>query len=185
MHNEPTFSPTETAPIPDPLAPSQTGTGNKPSRVPMLLWGILSLVIQLSIGYKFGLLPLAIGLLAIYTVVCLYGNHKLATLGKSLGYVVRSDADLARCRTEVSFNMKAAYILMITVWPLLISSLILQQWLALIALLGVNFILTPIVTATEKKFKAMPVESADPTLATRFQTMLTQWQEPRFRLEDV
>jgi hypothetical protein len=185
MHNEPSLSPTEAAPIPDLLTPPKTGTINKPSRLPMLMWGILSLIAQLTIGYKFGLLPLAIGLLAIYTVVCLYGNHKLATLGKALGYVVRSDNDLARCRAEVNFNMKAAYILMITVWPLLISSLVLQQWLALIALLAVNFILTPIVTATEKKFKAMAVESADPTLATRFQTILTQWQEPRFRLENM
>jgi len=146
----------------------------------MALWGIVFLGIILLLRSVIGLLPATVIVLTFYLLISSFVTLRIYLLGKKLQFTVRSQDDLALIRPAVSLNMKAAYLMMITIWPLFIVALLLGEMRSFFLLMVVNFIIWPFAVMVEKRFKNMKVESDDPEVAAGYEAILAIWKEPRF-----
>jgi len=167
------------SPFDSPVAP-QPSTSSKFGYLWMLLWAVAVFGVLLLLRSVVGLLPVTIVVLAIYLLISSCVTLRIYLLGRKLHFTVHSQDDLALMRPAVSMNMKAAYVMMVTVWPLFIAALVTGETACFFLLMVVNFMIWPFAVMVEKRFKNMPVESDDPEVAAGYEAMLAMWKEPRF-----
>lgn len=148
----------------------------------MFAWGVLAFALLMLLSRFVDLLFFGLLAIAIYVVIAIYTTFLISSLGKKLQFCVRSHDDLQQIRRVVDLNMKFAYLFMSLMYAFMAAFLVTRNFLCLILLSVVSLTMSPFLLRVESKFKAMKVESEDPSVAATFDAIIAAWKEPKFGL---
>ncbi|MEW6758779.1 MAG: hypothetical protein AB1347_11210 [Acidobacteriota bacterium] len=130
---------------------------------------------------------------AVATGVGLAGGMRLEGVRSSIGGAIRTRSDLEAVRRAIELNMALA-LAYIGLW---IASIAVLLWAVKSGLTPIpgaagHFLVLGLLTlpcglwnkAVEKRFRAMPVEGSDPSLAATFARWLEEWKKRPLGLSD-
>jgi hypothetical protein len=170
-------------PIPSPF-PDETAATRAPKAsyaVPILI-GLGITGVMVSVRAVLGMDSIAAVVLPLYSVAAIYGTLRIKHQGERLGHVLRTHEDVASIKPVVDLNMKLAYSVMVTLWPFFLLAILSNKLVYSVAVMAISIPFGMWSAGIESKFKAMPVESTDPSVKAAFDQILVWWKEPRFGL---
>ena len=169
------------APIPSPFetpptikTSSQTGNYLVMAGVALICFGAMWFL-----SGAVGVAPVGVVVMGTYALWSTSATLAVKATGDAIGWRVSSDA-LPRIRRTISFNMKGAYTLMVSMWPFLAVATMRGEmmWFLPLMLFSVPFSFWSM--SVESRFKKMP---ADEDAAQEYASLVAKWKEARFGLK--
>lgn len=126
-------------------------------------------------------------------IISLTGNKRLNETYRRLGGVIRTRSQLVVVRGCINQN-KALAFTYLGLWVLFTAALVLAVVSGLAVFKGAvgHFLIFGVATLplglwskkVEERFRAMKVESTDPSVETTFARWLVEWKQPRLRVSE-